>query len=91
MTDGSQVEERYTGGEQKGYPWFVIVDAEGQALADSDGPNGNVGCPVSEEEAAHLFSVLTKTRQRLTDEEMQVLRAEHAAFAKVILDARKRR
>ncbi|MFT5289137.1 MAG: hypothetical protein ACI82F_001196 [Planctomycetota bacterium] len=88
MVDGKQIEERYTGGEQKGYPWFVIVDSGGKALADSDGPDGNIGCPVSEVEATHLFSVLRKTRQRLTDEEMKVLRKEHAAFAKVILDAR---
>jgi hypothetical protein len=64
----------------------VILAANGKALANSDAPEGNIGCPVSEAEAAHFFDMLGSTRQRLTDEELDVLRAEHAAFAKPILD-----
>ena len=91
MKNGKAVEKRLTGGEGKGYPWSVILDAEGKALIDADGPNGNIGCPVTAEEAAHFFAMLTKTRQRLTDDELTLLRKEHAAFAKPILEMLNRR
>ena len=91
MTNGTAVGERLTGGERKGYPWSVILDDTGKALIDSDGPEGNIGCPVSPAEAAHFFAMLTKTRQRLTDEELARLRQEHDAFAKPILEKMNRR
>ncbi len=86
MTHGKQVEQRLTGGENKGYPWSVILDAEGTALITADGPQGNIGCPVSEAEAGHFFEMLSTTRQRLTDAELEILRAEHAEFAAPILE-----
>ena len=86
MKHGQAVGQRLTQGERKGYPWSVILDAEGKALITSDGPNGNVGCPVTEDEAKHFFEMLKATRQRLTDEELAVLRTEHAAFAEPILN-----
>ena len=86
MKNGKKVEGQLTGGEGKGYPWSVILDAAGKALIDADGPEGNIGCPVTEAEAAHFFEMLTTTRQRLTDDDLAVLRAEHAAFAKPILE-----
>ncbi len=84
MKNGTAVEERLTGGESKGYPWSVILDDTGRALIDSDGPEGNIGCPVSPEEAEHFFAMLEKTRQRLTDDELARLRKEHDAFAEPI-------
>jgi hypothetical protein len=91
MTNGKQVEERLTSGVQKGYPWSVILDDSGVALADADGPEGNIGCPVQPAEAAHFFSMLETTRQRLTDDELERLKQEHAAFAKPILERTSRR
>ena len=91
MTNGTAVEERLTGSEQKGYPWSVILDDAGVALADSDGPEGNIGCPGTPEEAAHFLAMLTKTRLRLTGDELPRLRKEHAACAKPILEQRNRR
>ena len=91
MEHGEAVGARLTGGESKGYPWSVILDGDGKALADSDGPDGNIGCPVTEEEADWLFEMLGRTRQRLTDEELAVLRAEHDAFAEPIRERMRRR
>ena len=90
MQNGEQVGEGLTGGESKGYPWSVILDADGKALVDSDGPEGNIGCPVTEAEAAHFFDMLRTTRQRLTDDELTVLRAEHSKFAEPILERQRR-
>lgn len=87
MKNGKAVGERLTGGESKGYPWLVILDSEGKALANSDGPSGNIGCPVQPEEAAHFFDMLTSTRQRLSDEELALLRSEHEAFATPIRES----
>lgn len=91
MKYGKAVETRLTKGESKGYPWSLILDAGGETLVTSDSPEGNIGCPVTEEEAAWLFEMLGRTRQRLTDEDLEVLRAEHTAFAKPILDRMNRR
>jgi len=91
MKNGKAVGERLTGGKSKGYPWLVILDSEGQELANSDGPDGNIGCPVKPEEAAHFFDMLTRTRQRLSDDELAVLRSQHEAFAAPILESMNRR
>jgi len=84
MKNGAAVGNRLTRGESKGYPWSVILDAQGKALIGSDGPDGNIGCPVTPEETAHFFAMLTKTRQRLADDELALLRKEHDDFAKPI-------
>lgn len=86
MKNGLVVEERYTGGEGRGYPWTIVLDSAGGLLITSDGPDGNIGCPVTESEAAHFFKMLGDTHQHLGDEELGVLRAEQAEFARPILE-----
>jgi thioredoxin-related protein len=57
------------GGKDLGIPFWIVLDAQGNALKDSrTKPGTNVGCPATEEEVAHLISVLQKT-SRITDEE----------------------
>ncbi|MDP6740050.1 MAG: hypothetical protein QF404_08560 [Planctomycetota bacterium] len=84
MTNGEEVAKRLRKGEGGGIPWMVILDGEGKALINSDGPGGNVGCPVTEEEAAWFFTMLERTNKGLTDKQLKILRREHAAFAKSI-------
>jgi hypothetical protein len=86
MKNGKALNERFAGGTGRGLPWFVVTDAAQKPLATSDGPDGNIGCPVTPEEAEVFFEILVKTRSRLTDADLAVLRAEHAAFAKPILE-----
>ena len=86
MTNGKEVASTLTGGRSTGYPWFAIVNGDGEVIGTSDGPNGNIGCPVTEEEAAVLFEVLANTRIRITDEQLAVVKAEHAEFARPILE-----
>ena len=86
MTNGKAVGARLTKGENKGYPWSVILDADGKQLITSDAPDGNIGCPVMPKEAEHFFAMLDKTRQRLTDEELDALSGEHDAFAAPIIE-----
>ena len=82
MTNGEQVAKRLRKGKGGGIPWMVILDSQGKALINSDGPNGNVGCPVTKEEAAWFFTMLERTNKGLTDKQLSILRREHEAFAK---------
>ncbi len=58
-----------------GVPWIAILDTNGNKLADSNGPMGNIGFP-SEPEAIDYFidQVLKPTVQRLTTDELEELR-----------------
>ncbi|MEM7305939.1 MAG: hypothetical protein AAF682_04680 [Planctomycetota bacterium] len=86
MKNGKTVGQLLTKGERKGYPWSVILDPEGEQLITSDAPDGNIGCPVMPKEAEHFLAMLDKTRQRLTDEELDALSKEHDAFAAPIIE-----
>jgi len=90
MTHGKEVGKRITKGESKGYPFSVVLDGSGKELVTSDGPGGNIGCPVTEEEAAWLLEMIGRTRKRLSDADLKVLSAEHTAFAKPIRERMKR-
>lgn len=79
---GEAEAKRLTGGRSVGYPWSVILDSEGKALINSEGPGGNIGCPVSEAERGHFIEMIRASRQRITDEELTVLERELAAYAK---------
>jgi thioredoxin-related protein len=57
------------GGKDSGLPFWIILDAQGNTLGDSRGKEGkNIGCPATEEEVAHLLSVLEKI-SRISDNE----------------------
>lgn len=64
--------EEFQKGEPKGVPWVVILDAAGQPLVTSDGPEGNIGYPAADEPAgiAHFMKMLRETRVRITEEEL---------------------
>ena len=50
------------GGADQGIPFWVIMDKDGNILADSQKkPGDNVGCPATAEEVSHFINVLKKT------------------------------
>lgn len=56
-------------GEKQGLPFWVVLDKEGNLLADSQkAPGENVGCPATKEEVEHFIKVLKKT-STITDEQ----------------------
>ena len=63
MQHGDVIGKKLRGDRTGGIPWFTILDAEGAELVSSDGPNGNIGCPVSEDECAYFVSMIEKTIQ----------------------------
>lgn len=67
MEHAEDIVKRYQASERGGLPWFVLVDAKGDSLSTSFGPKGNVGYPVEPFEIAHFMGMLTKTKKRMTD------------------------
>jgi thiol-disulfide isomerase/thioredoxin len=68
-------------GEKSGLPFWVILDAKGKLLADSqirpagaslDTPGESMGCPAAENEVAYFIQLL-KTTSNLNDEQLAVI------------------
>lgn len=74
MAGGKDVLKKYC---QKpgGIPWFVLLDAEGAALATSDGPKGNIGCPYSDEEIDAFLDILRKVVTKIGEEDLAAIKA----------------
>lgn len=75
-----EMRNRY-GGKDKGIPFWLIYDANGNLLATSlmntaSSPNDvsgeNVGCPASEKEVAYFLSVLKKTSKLNADQQAAI-------------------
>lgn len=76
MTGGKDVyaaQLAATGQTESGIPWFVFLDADGKALAHSNGPKGNTGFPYQPEEIEHFGSMLDQVRKNLTAADVQTL------------------
>ena len=71
-----------------GIPWMVMLDAEGKAIVTSDGPKGNVGCPVQPDEIAWFRTMLERSKKRLTTAELDTIEQANHAFAKRALAKR---
>lgn len=66
------IEKRYIEKDQ-GLPWFAFVDGDGQAIATSTGPKGNVGFPAVPEEFAHFKIMLETAPRHLTAQDIAFL------------------
>lgn len=67
MIGGAEMLNRYRKSESGGIPWFAFLDAKGETIVTSDGPNGNVGCPWTDEEINAFGDMLRKARRNLSD------------------------
>ena len=74
---GSGVLKTAMGGATSGLPFFVVLDAAGRKLADSNMmPGGtNVGHPATPEEVAAFDQFLVRTAPRMTPEGRERIRA----------------
>lgn len=59
MTGASEVFERYHPAKGGGIPWMVVLDAKGNAVVTSDGPEGNIGFPATDGEIAYFGTMLS--------------------------------
>jgi beta-lactamase regulating signal transducer with metallopeptidase domain len=71
---GAEVAKRFWDPQTgAGVPFHAIYDAQGAKLIDSTGPLGNIGAPSGFEGGKHLRKMLSTTREKLTDEEIDKL------------------
>lgn len=61
MEKGADVAMRLRG-EDGGIPWSVFLDADGNTLISSDGPDGNIGYPMNEGEIDYFMEMLRVAR-----------------------------
>ena len=76
---GAALQDSYPRSRNQGIPWFVILDADGKELADSNGPEGNIGCPNTDGEIEVWTGILKKIRLTLSDEDLETLRKSRIA------------
>ena len=61
------------GGADQGLPYWLVLDKQGNVLADSQyKPNENSGCPANEVEVAYFISVLRKTSS-LNEDQLKII------------------
>ncbi len=84
MLHGKKVAAELREGSPGGIPWFAFYNSRGQKIVTSDGPKGNVGCPVQPHEIAHFMNMLRIARQKLTDAELKTISAALEKRAKAI-------
>jgi uncharacterized protein YyaL (SSP411 family) len=89
MKNGKDVLAKYNPSASGGIPWFVILDANGKALATSDGPKGNIGYPAAPEEIEHFLAMLKKTRRRIEPEQLDRIKDALQKAAEEINNARR--
>jgi hypothetical protein len=71
---GRELHQKYPKAQGKGVPWFVIHDGDGAELADSNGPDGNIGCPNTDPEIEVFMKILKKVCSTLKDEDLATLK-----------------
>lgn len=80
MIGGMDMHTKIRGeGGSMGIPFFMILDASGKQLADSNGPDNdgkvrNVGAPAADWEIAHFMDIMKKTHPKFTDKQLSVLK-----------------
>ena len=89
MQHGKDVAKAIRGERTGGIPWLVILDGDGKELITSDGPKGNVGCPVQPHEREWFYEMLAKTREHMADADVQIVKTALEAFAEKILAKRR--
>ncbi|MEI7460649.1 MAG: thioredoxin family protein [Pirellula sp.] len=73
MTSGKELAAKWMPKGSQGVPWMTIMDESGTELANSVGPQGNIGYPSEPSEIAHFADMLNRTKQRMTDAEVESL------------------
>lgn len=81
MENGAEVAKELRRDRAGGLPWMAILDGDGRELVTSDGPNGNIGCPVSPTEVAWFLVMIERTRVHMSTEQFSALFQALESFA----------
>ncbi|MDG3006525.1 thioredoxin family protein [Paludisphaera mucosa] len=91
MTHGKDVMKRYRPDDSGGIPWFVVLDAKGQARGTADASFGNIGYPVEPQEI-EAFLKLFESQGTLEPAQLATLKKSlEAAAAQIKADMAKRK
>lgn len=80
MHNGNEVSLRLRG-EDGGIPWSVILDGDGNELINSDGPDGNIGYPMTESEIEYFMEMLRVARPTMNANNGAAIRAALDKYA----------
>ncbi|MFN7021360.1 MAG: thioredoxin family protein [Phycisphaerales bacterium] len=72
-TGGSALLKKHRKSDGGGIPWFAFLDDKAGAIADSDGPEGNIGFPATAAEVEHFAAMLNKVRRNMTESDVKAL------------------
>ena len=81
LSNVEPVAKRLRGDANGGIPWMVILDNNGDSLATSDGPSGNIGYPFEPTEIEHFIDMLKRTSRRISSEEIAQLKSTLEEFS----------
>ena len=62
----------------------MITDEHGKELICSDGPQGNIGCPVDDHEVEWFMTMIRKTARTLDEKQLLVIETELRAYGKTL-------
>jgi thiol:disulfide interchange protein len=80
MEAGKEIGEKLRKERSGGIPWMVILDADGEELVASEGPQGNIGYPYQPHEIEHFMKMLRETSARITAEQFAQIEVDLKAF-----------
>jgi len=75
MPNAKEVQDKYRNGNAGGIPWFAILDSQGKAIINSDGPKGNIGYPAEPHEIDHFLAMLRKTARKIEPAQIDQIEA----------------
>ncbi len=80
MAHGAEVALKLRG-KRGGIPWITILTPEKKQLVTSDGPQGNIGCPLAEHEIDWFMKMIAKTAKNLDSQEQGQIKAALVKYA----------
>lgn len=81
MQDGKQTASKLGHHGDSGLPWMTILDSSGSEIVNSNSPQGNIGCPISEEECRYFMDMINQSKQLLTSQQASELASALDAHA----------
>ena len=72
--NGMEIKKNYPASEKSGIPWFTVLNDSGKEIVNSSIMDGkNMGFPASDEEILVFSTFLKKSKQRITDADIEFL------------------
>jgi thioredoxin-related protein len=74
MKNGKEVMLSYRTGSTGGIPWYTVLDPKGKSLATADGPDGNIGYPLTPKEIDQFLAMMKGQIKHIDEAQLSQLR-----------------